>query len=226
MDEMPQGIPFLVPVFPLPEVVLFPRAVLPLHVFEPRYREMASDVLAGEHTIAVALLKPGFEPQYYTLRAPIHSVIGMGQVVASEQLDDGNYNILLRGVGRARILKELPHKPYRLARVQAIESPPEASQGRLDKLRADLRRTIEVEFANDSEIQQHWLRLFESALELGDLTDLIASGLSIDSELQQGLLVEPDPTLRAAILNEHIRTVAAVIRTRRTQSPQAEWKMN
>ena len=90
-----------VPLFPLPGTVLFPRAIQPLHVFEPRYRQMMADTLAGDHVIATALLKPGFEPLYYTQRAPIYATIAIGHIVGSEQVADGNYNMLLRGFARA-----------------------------------------------------------------------------------------------------------------------------
>jgi hypothetical protein len=75
-------------------------------------------------------------------------------------------------------------------------------------------------------MQQHWLRLFDTSLGLGDLADLIASGLPIDAELRQDLLEEPDAAARAVALADHIRTLAAITRTRRTQSPCADWKMN
>jgi Lon protease-like protein len=225
MDGESTSIPNRVPIFPLPEVVLFPRAILPLHIFEPRYRQMVADALAGEPVIATALLRPGFEPHYYTLRAPIHPVIGIGQIVASEQLEDGNFNILLRGVTRARIISEVPHKPYRVARVRSLTSP-SGSPSRLEKIRGDLHQTVESEFVGDREIQEYWLKLLDAPLKLGDVADLIASALPVDAELRQCLLAEADPATRTALLTDLIRTLAAVTRARRTHSPSAEWKMN
>ena len=226
LDDEAIEIPSVVPVFPLPEVVLFPRAVLPLHVFEPRYREMTADALDGAGIVAIALLKPGFEPRYYSLRAPIHRILGLGEIAASEQLDDGNYNILLRGVARARISKELPHKPYRVARVEPLESPADVPCSTLNTLRQELRQTVETEFVGDREVQEHWLRLFGTPLELGDLTDLIASVLPIDAELRQDLLAQPNPATRSMALREHIHTLAAITQTRRRQCRNGDWKMN
>jgi uncharacterized protein len=200
--------------------------VLPLHIFEPRYRKMIADALAGTRVIAVALLKPGFEPHYYTRRAPIHSVTGIGHIVAYEQLDDRNYNILLRGVARARIIEELPHKPYRVARVEPLEQTCGTPASRADKLRQELRETLEKGSICDSGIQEHWLSLFEAPLELGDLADLISSSLGIDAELRQRLLAQADPLARAHELTTHMRTLAAVTRTRRHESPCADWKLN
>jgi Lon protease-like protein len=226
MDGESIYIPTTLPLFPLPEVVLFPRAVLPLHIFEPRYRDMTADALAGARTIGVALLKPGFEPHYHTRRAPIHTVIGVGQIIASEQLADGNFNILLRGVARARILEELPQKPYRVARIRPLTCAAGSATEDQARLRDDLRKTVQTEPVGGSEIQEYWLKLLDTALELGEVTDLIASGLPVDAELRQCLLAELDATARTTLLTEQLRTLAAVLRNRRTQSPAAEWKMN
>lgn len=226
MSDEPIDIPSAVPLFPLPEVVLFPRSVLPLHVFEPRYRKLTADVLAGAGILAVTLLKPGFERHYYTLRAPVHSIIGVGQIIASEQVEDGNYNVLLRGVARARIVEEVPHRPYRIARIEPLLPSAAQSGVRLKRLRRRLHAAVADEFVGDHDVRRHWLRLIDSSLELGDLADLIASGLPVEAELRQALLAEVSPAQRAAALIEHIRTLAAVTRTRRSPSPNADWTMN
>src|SRR5436309_2332195 len=96
-----------VPLFPLPSVVLFPRAVLPLHIFEDRYRAMTSDVLDGDRLIAMALLRPGWEKSYYAKPA-VEPVVCVGRILSHEKLPDGKYNFLLEGLLRARISQELP----------------------------------------------------------------------------------------------------------------------
>src|SRR5262249_61215492 len=93
--------------FPLPTLVLFPHVLQPLHIFEPRYRQMTADALAGDRLIAMALLRPGWEKDYEG-RPPIYSVICVGRIVAEKRLPDGRFNILLRGVSRARVRRELP----------------------------------------------------------------------------------------------------------------------
>src|SRR5262245_32721223 len=82
------------PVFPLPDVVLFPHVALPLHIFEPRYRQMVSDALEEERYIAMALLKPGWETDYEG-RPPIHEMVCLGRITAEERLPGGKYNIVL-----------------------------------------------------------------------------------------------------------------------------------
>src|SRR5688572_1075355 len=103
-----------VPLFPLPGVVLFPRAVLPLHIFEHRYRLMTSDALTGDRLVAMALLKPGWETNYHG-RPGIEPVVCVGRIISWEQLDDGKYNFLLQGMLRATLDREFTDRTYRYA---------------------------------------------------------------------------------------------------------------
>ncbi|MGH7405380.1 MAG: LON peptidase substrate-binding domain-containing protein, partial [Candidatus Methylomirabilales bacterium] len=80
-----------IPIFPLPNVVFFPHTLLPLHIFEPRYRQMLADCLTGERWLAVVLLRPGWEAEYYG-RPAVYAVAGAGEIVASERLPDGRSN--------------------------------------------------------------------------------------------------------------------------------------
>src|SRR5690348_4408413 len=118
--------------FPLPNLVLFPHVMQPLHVFEPRYRQMTADALAGDRLIALALLRPGWESDYDGKPA-IYPVACLGRVVAEQRLDDGRYNILLRGLSRVRVREELPQdRLYRSARVDLLADadPPEGQAAR------------------------------------------------------------------------------------------------
>src|SRR5688500_2936810 len=108
-----------VPLFPLPNVVLFPRAVLPLHIFEERYKAMTADALRGDRQIAMALLRPGWERDYYQKPA-VEPVVCIGTILTHEKLPDGKYNFLLQGHTRARVVREIPGKPYRLATLEPI----------------------------------------------------------------------------------------------------------
>ena len=109
-----------IPLFPLPGVVLFPGTLLPLHIFEPRYRAMVADALDGPRTIGMAMLKPGWEEGQEPL--PIYPVGGAGEIVESQELPDGRYNIVLEGKFRYRILEERAPGPYRSARVEEVPS--------------------------------------------------------------------------------------------------------
>lgn len=117
------------PLFPLPGVVLLPGTLLPLHVFEPRYSALVTDALAGERLIGMAMLKPGWESADEP--PPIYEMGGAGEIVESEDLEDGRFNIVLEGRFRYRILDEASSGPYRLARVE--EAPPGAFRSRADR---------------------------------------------------------------------------------------------
>ena len=113
------SIPSTIPLFPLPDVVLFPHMPLPLHVFEPRYRKMTADVMASHKIIGMTLLKPGWEQDYYG-RPPVYPVGCAGVVEECRRLEDGRFNIRLKGVTRFRIVSEQGGEPYRLATVESL----------------------------------------------------------------------------------------------------------
>ena len=109
-------------VFPLPRVVFFPGTTLPLHIFEQRYRAMMRDCLAsGRTAIAVTLLKPGYESDYEG-RPAMHELCTVGRIEKHEELSDGRFNLVLRGLSRVK-LDELPagDLPYRRARADVID---------------------------------------------------------------------------------------------------------
>jgi Lon protease-like protein len=113
------ALPSVVPLFPLPDVVLFPRVSRPLYIFEPRYREMVADALKGNRIIGMVLLRPGFEKDYEG-RPPIYDIGTAGRIEQYEELPDGRYAIMLRGFTKFRVLSEDQSRAYRLARVEVM----------------------------------------------------------------------------------------------------------
>jgi Lon protease-like protein len=114
------------PVFPLPRTVLMPGAVLPLHVFEERYRALVEHVLESGGLMGIATLRPGYEDDYDGAPA-LYPEVGIGQIVGHQRLPDGRSNIVLQYVGRATLTEELPSgQPYRVVRAQV---QPEADGG-------------------------------------------------------------------------------------------------
>jgi Lon protease-like protein len=109
----------LLPLFPLPNVVLFPNVFLPLHIFEERYREMVADALASDRMIGMVLLRPGWDRNYEG-RPAIYPVGCSGVLTHNERLPDGRYNIVLRGIERFRILEEDHSLSYRRAVVEPL----------------------------------------------------------------------------------------------------------
>ena len=113
-------LPPIIPLFPLPNVVFFPKMPMPLHVFEPRYLQMTADSLQGDRVIGMVLLKPGWEPDYAG-QPPVYPVGCAGRIEQSEELPDGRYNLILRGTSRFRIDHEQSGRAYRRASVVALE---------------------------------------------------------------------------------------------------------
>src|SRR5438093_8074032 len=107
-------LPDVIPVFPLPNVVFFPRMPLPLHIFEPRYREMVRDAARGARLIGMVLLRSEWEQDYYG-RPPIFATGTVGEMVRVEELPDGRLNIVLRGLREYTIARELDRPAYREA---------------------------------------------------------------------------------------------------------------
>ncbi|MFQ5443763.1 MAG: LON peptidase substrate-binding domain-containing protein [Nitrospinales bacterium] len=106
-------------IFPLPTTVFYPSTTLPLHIFEPRYRQMIADALIGNRLIGMVLLKPDWEADYFV--APKVAPIGcVGKIDKAVQLPEGKYNILLEGLSRFKILEEIPGKAYRRAHVEFL----------------------------------------------------------------------------------------------------------
>ena len=107
---------FLLPLFPLPNLVFFPRTRLPLHIFEPRYRKMIADAVASDQRFGIVLLRPGWEADYFGT-PPIYGCGTLSQIEQAVPLDDGRYNVLVRGEVRFRVVGEVSRDPYRMARV-------------------------------------------------------------------------------------------------------------
>ena len=130
-------LPATIPLFPLPNVVLFPNVCLPLHIFEPRYRDMTADALKGDRIIGMVLLRPGWEGNYEG-RPATYEIGCAGLITHAEKLEDGRYNLVLRGMEKFRIQREDGQRSYRRAEVQAIH---EALSGvDRDVMRGERRR--------------------------------------------------------------------------------------
>jgi Lon protease-like protein len=130
-----RSIPRLIPVFPLPNVVFFPKTYLPLHIFEPRYSQMIADAAAEGHGVGIVLLKEGWERNYHGNPA-IFGVGCVGRLVSIQRLTDGRYNVVLYGFGRCEIREQFYEKQYRQAKVVLTPCVKDMSIDR--KLRGDL----------------------------------------------------------------------------------------
>jgi uncharacterized protein len=194
--------------FPLPNVVFFPRVMLPLHIFEPRYRQMTTDALAGDQFIAMSLLKPGWEPEYNG-QPEIHPVACLGKIVADQRLEDGRYNILLRGLSRIRIIEEaFTDKLYRTAHVELLKENgvPAVEQSR--ELSEQLQELVSNWLLSLGLARDQVAKLFQNQLPLGPLADVLSFALPLAVEFKQELLQELHTETRVRRLLTHLRANA------------------
>ena len=179
------------PLFPLPQVVLFPDAPLPLHIFEPRYRKMLADCLASHRAIAIAQIVPG------ATGPRIAEVVGGGLIVEHQALPDGRSNIVVVGQARLRIediaLEELPDLPYKRVRVRKLEDlDVEVSES--DRAALVAAATM---FATEVKKHDHEFRFrVPPSSDAGRIADTCAYQLVVDSGVRQAILEELDPRAR------------------------------
>lgn len=192
-----------VPLFPLPGFTLFPGAMAPLHVFEPRYRQLVNDALADKGLLALPQLKPGFEPSYYE-RPAIFPICGAGRIIEHSRLPDGRFNILVTGVARIRLVHE-PGTPtlYRQARAELLEDSTQHAPQVLIALRDELRtlcKRLERDLPGVAGVQV----AFREAQSAGAIADRVAAALVADPTERQALLEELDSGARLERLIAHL----------------------
>jgi uncharacterized protein len=199
----------LLPLFPLPNVVLFPGVFLPLHIFEPRYRQMVADALDNDRMIGMVLLRPGWQADYEG-RPPVFPVGCTGLITHLERLGDGRYNIVLRGVERFRIVREDHALSYRRASVEPLAERCVAAADRdavrrdREKLEALLATWVETKGADTSAA---------SAMSDEDLVNALAQYLDLEALEKQALLEHDSLRSRAESLVELLEMKIIVART-------------
>lgn len=194
--------------FPLPNLVLFPRVMQPLHIFEKRYREMLEDALATDRFITMALLNPGWEKNYEG-RPAVHSMACLGRITTHFRLADGTYNVLLLGLRRVRIVRELePKRLFREAQLEICEDfyPPQEAP-RHSALQHQIREGLIQLLPRLPEVHEQLDQLLENDVSLGMLTDVLSYTLDIDLCEKQALLEEVNVYNRAEILLKHLTTL-------------------
>jgi len=205
----------IVPIFPLPNVVLFPKTLLPLHIFEHRYRAMTREAIAGDGKIAILLLKEGWEFDSND-RPALHEIGCVGRVETYEELEEGKYNIVLTGLHRIRLVREIEHSPYRLAEVEVLEEAVCDDQNediilRRNRLGGLFSRYLELAASDKAGAGETVLRLgFEA------MVNMVATALNLPAETKQALLEMNEVTDRydalMPILQNHLETLILVRR--------------
>jgi hypothetical protein len=175
-------LPPTIPIFPLPNVVLFPNVFLPLHIFEPRYRQMVDDALKGDRIIGMVLLRPGWERDYEG-RPPVYPIGCAGVVTHAERLPDGRFNIVLRGMEKFRICGEDHGQGYRVAEVESVLEP--APDSFAAEMRGE-RRRLEALLVPQPEQQPD--PKVPSSMADEDLVNALAQYLEFEPVEKQALL--------------------------------------
>lgn len=194
-----------VPLFPLPNVVLFPHAVLPLHIFEERYKAMAADALKARRPIAMALLRPGWEKCYHG-RPKIEPVVCVGTILSHERLADGRYNFLLQGSTRARVMREVGDRAYRVAELEALAEEP-VDEVELMEDRRRLTMAFQDPRLRCTGIGRKFLQMLGGSIGTAVICDLVAFNFLDRVDLKQSLLAECDVRLRVGQIVEAFETI-------------------
>ncbi|HEY0981288.1 LON peptidase substrate-binding domain-containing protein [Schlesneria sp. T3-172] len=188
------------PLFPLPNIVLFPHALLPLHIFEDRYRRMMADTLDGERLIAMSLLRPGWEGVAKGEVAPVHRVVGLGKIIAHEKLADGRYYLVLRGLARANLLREEKlDLPYRVGQLEICL---EAQDESLSYDRQERIKHLVTAFAQlfpKIKLNQLFAHDFLD-LPLGTVTDVLLGSVPLPAKISQQFQEELNIDTRSEML--------------------------
>jgi uncharacterized protein len=197
-------------VFPLPNLVLFPHVMQPLRVFEARYRELLEDALAGDGLIAMAALAPGWEKDYEG-RPALYPIACLGRITAHCRLPDGTYNVLLLGLRRVRLVKEMStSRQFREAQAELCEDVcPTNSSAKRKAVRRELRDAILHVLPALPEAQEQLDQLLGNNMPLGVLTDVMGYILDIGTTRKLSLLAEMNVLRRAQLLLRHLTETAA-----------------
>jgi uncharacterized protein len=199
------------PLFPLPSGLLLPHLVQPLHIFEERYRQMTADILDGDRFLALALLQPGWETNYESKQVPVYPTVCLGTVTVDERLEDGRYNIIVQGLCRARVRRELAtSEPYRVGQLQLLhDEQPHPESACWESYRRHLIAAFQERFpqlTHNVDLQ----RAVREDLSLGVLADLLASSLQLETPDAAEILAETDVRSRCEWVLERLGHEPAV----------------
>lgn len=199
--SLPSDFDGVVRLFPLPNLVLFPSNVLPLHIFESRYREMFEDAIQDDQLITMATLKPGYELEHES-RPTIPPVVCIGRVIAHEETQQGTYNLMLLGLQRAEIDHEIyPVRSFRQAMVKVLAERSSDTDETGGEVAQKLAERVLQALPPAQKLVQG---VSQGQISLALLTDVVAFHMPFPIELKLQLLAERDPLSRAELLLENL----------------------
>lgn len=214
-----------IPLFPLAGVTLLPQQVLPLHIFEPRYRQMVSRSLDAAGQIAMASFRSDAFRDESPTPPPLRPAVCIGQIIQHEQLADGRFNMLLQGVCRARIVDESPHDPERLYREAHLEpiGSQDSDNPALEAIRTRIGEQLTSGSLAELDSAQRILEFVDNDdVPTGALLELLSFTLIDDDETRYRLLEEGEPAGRAEILRKQLDHLESLLRAAARQR-DVEW---
>lgn len=197
------------PLFPLSNVLLLPGVYLPLHIFEPRYRRMVEDALDGHELIALGALDERLPPDTYG-RPPIYDHAGLGVIQRSTRYPDGRFDLLVVGVGRLRVVEELPPRPdlpYRQVKTELLLDHTEATAEELSRAMSSLRSLCTRVVVGLGDGNEELLSRINEIDEAGVLADTIAVAAIQEHDDRRRILAESDPARRMEIVSGVLGTL-------------------
>jgi Lon protease-like protein len=189
----------IVPLFPLPNGVLFPNTPMPLYIFEERYRTMVREALAGNRELVIALLRGGSESSHPGVAA-VHQIACLGKIETYEELEDGKYNIVVVGVQRIRIVREVQHAPYQMVEVERIENTAYDERSEEIVKRQNHLSGLFAKFAELATGVKQQTMEFMPQLDFESLVNMVAMTLNLTIEQKQALLELNEVSQRCDIL--------------------------
>ncbi|HYE02836.1 MAG TPA: LON peptidase substrate-binding domain-containing protein [Phycisphaerales bacterium] len=202
------------PIFPLNAVVLLPHAVIPLHIFEPRYRQLVNDALDGTGQLAMAVFEGDRWKSEYHGRPPVRPAVCVAQIVQHHRFPDGRYNVALQGICRAHIVREVPASQTRLYREALLEpvGVQRFDEAVLRPQREALARLLSqpplTDLRDAITVREH---LVDPQFPTSVLLDLVSLSFVTDPGAQYRLLDQGDPRTRAAVLLDELGDVKRLL---------------
>jgi len=207
-------VPDTVPLMTLPDTVFFPQALLPLHIFEPRYRQMLRDVLARDRLFAVARLDPAKAAQPGAVEPASH-VACVGIIRACQKAETDTSNLLLQGICRVEIQSVLREHPYRLVAVRPLNTTAGGSHAQLEIERLEVMRLLNLRRRLGTPAPKGMTQFLESIEDIDTFADIAAFNLCEDGARKQKLLEELDTRRRLQLFATQLKAEIEAQKLRR-----------
>ena len=185
------------PIFPLPTAVLFPGIVIPLHIDEPCYVKLIADALAADGVVAIAMIKPGEDGD----EPALCEIAGAGQIIEAHKLDGGDYNVLIQGLDRVRLIEELPSNgDYRRFKAEIIPKPDDDETDAARDELVRLESCVTNLMASVAESDANLVEVMRATPDLVQLADFLSATVVQDIDMQQEILGTIDLKTRLSML--------------------------